>query len=185
MFLADNVGNTTSVNNIKNTLVSDRAITKGTTTGVIDNYINFLENAFVFYRVKRYDIKGKELLKTQGKYYISDLGLRNYLLGFKNKNTGHILENVVFMELKNRGYRVSICKVGNQEVDFIATTFNEKIYIQVCETLMSEETKGRELTPLKNIKDNYEKIILTIDKVFVDTDNEDIKIINLVDWLLR
>lgn len=185
MFLADNVGNSTSVNNIKNTLVSDNAITKGTTTGVIDNYINFLENAFVFYGVKRYDIKGKELLKTQGKYYISDLGLRNYLLGFKNKDTGHILENVVFMELKNRGYRISIGKVGNQEVDFIATTFNEKIYIQVCETLYSEETKGRELAPLKSIKDNYEKIILTMDNVFVDTDEEGIKIINLVDWLLR
>ena len=185
MFLADNVGNSTSVNNIKNKLISDNSITKGTTTGVIDNYINFLENAFVFYGVKRYDIKGKELLKTQGKYYISDLGLRNYLLGFKNKDTGHILENVVFMELKNRGYRVSIGKVGNQEVDFIATTFNEKIYIQVCETLMSEETKMRELKPLQSIKDNYEKIILTMDNLFVDTDNEGIKIINLIDWLLR
>ena len=185
MFLAYNVGNPTSVNNIKNTLISDNSITKGTTTGVIDNYINFLENAFVFYGIKRYDIKGKELLKTQGKYYISDLGLRNYLLGFKNKDTGHILENVVFMELKNRGYRVSIGKVGNQEVDFIATTFNEKIYIQVCETLMSEETRMRELKPLQSIKDNYEKIILTMDNVFVDTDDEGIKIINLVDWLLR
>ena len=185
MFLAYNVGNPTSVNNIKNTLISDNSVTKGTTTGVIDNYINFLENAFVFYGVKRYDIKGKELLKTQGKYYISDLGLRNYLLGFKNKDTGHILENVVFMELKNRGYRVSVGKVGNQEVDFIATTFNEKIYIQVCETLMSEETRMRELKPLQSIKDNYEKIILTMDNVFVDTDDEGIKIINLVDWLLR
>ena len=89
------------------------------------------------------------------------------------------------MELKNRGYRVSIGKVGNQEVDFIATTFNEKIYIQVCETLMSEETRMRELKPLQSIKDNYEKIILTMDNVFVDTDDEGIKIINLVDWLLR
>ena len=184
MFLADNVGNSTSVNNIKNTLISDKSITKGTTTGVIDNYINFLENAFIFYGIKRYDIKGKDYLKTQGKYYISDLGLRNNLLGFKNRDKGHVLENVVFMELKNRGYRVSIGKIGEKEVDFIATTYNEKIYIQVCETLYSEETKYRELAPLKSIKDNYEKIILTMDNVFVDTDNEGIKIINLVDWLL-
>ncbi len=184
MFLADNVGNSTSVNNIKNVLVSDKAITKGTTTGVIDNYIKFLENAFVFYNVKRYDIKGKEYLKTQGKYYIVDLGIRNYLLGAKNRDRGHVLENVVFMELKNRGYRIFIGKVGDKEVDFIAEKQDEKLYIQVTETMMDENIRKRELAPLKSINDNYEKIILTTDTLFTNTDDDGIKILNLVDWLL-
>lgn len=184
LFLADNIGNSTSINNIKNTLVSDKAITQGTTTGVIDNYIKFLENAFVFYGIKRYDIKGKEHLKTQGKYYMVDMGLRNHLLGLRNRDRGHILENVVFMELKNRGYEVSIGKVGEKEVDFIATKSDEKIYVQVTETLMDETTRTRELSPLKAINDNYPKIILTTDTLFSNTDEDGIKIINLIDWLL-
>ena len=184
LFLADNIGNSTSINNIKNTLVSDKAITQGTTTGVIDNYIKFLEKAFVFYGIKRYDIKGKEHLKTQGKYYMVDMGLRNHLLGLRNRDRGHILENVVFMELKNRGYEVSIGKVGEKEVDFIATKSDEKIYVQVTETLMDETTRVRELSPLKAINDNYPKIILTTDTLFSNTDEDGIKIINLIDWLL-
>lgn len=184
LFLADNIGNSTSINNIKNTLVSDKAITQGTTTGVIDNYIKFLENAFVFYGIKRYDIKGKEHLKTQGKYYMVDMGLRNHLLGLRNRDRGHILENVVFMELKNRGYEVSIGKFGEKEVDFIATKSDEKIYVQVTETMMDETTRTRELSPLKAINDNYPKIILTTDTLFSNTDEDGIKIINLIDWLL-
>ncbi len=184
LFLADNIGNSTSINNIKNTLVSNNAITKGTTTGVIDNYIKFLENAFVFYPIKRYDIKGREYLKTQGKYYMVDMGLRNHLLGLRNRDRGHILENIVFMELKNRGYGVSIGKFQDKEVDFIATKTNEKIYIQVTETMMNEATRTRELAPLKAINDNYPKIILTTDTLFSNTDEDGIKIINLIDWLL-
>ncbi len=184
MYLSDNIGNSTSVNNIKNTLILDKAITKGTTGGVIDNYIKYLENAFVFYNIKRYDIKGKEYLKTQGKYYISDLGLRNYLLGSKNTDRGHILENVVYMELKNRGYRVYIGKIDEKEIDFIATKQNEKLYIQVTETMSDEKTRQRELAPLKAIKDNYEKIVLTTDTLFTNTDDDGIKILNLIDWLL-
>ena len=113
-----------------------------------------------------------------------DTGLRNFFLGCKDTDRGHILENIVFLELKSRGYKVSIGKIDDKEVDFIATTFNEKIYIQVCETLLSEETKTRELKPLQKIKDNYEKIILTRDNVFVNTDDNGIKILNIVDWLL-
>ena len=184
MYLSNNIGNSTSVNNIKNTLISDKAITKGTTGGVIDNYIKYLENAFVFYNIKRYDIKGKEYLKTQGKYYITDLGLRNYLLGSKNTDRGHILENVVYMELKNRGYRVYIGKIDEKEIDFIATKQNEKLYIQVTETMSDEKTRQRELAPLKAIKDNYEKIVLTTDTLFTNTDDDGIKILNLIDWLL-
>ena len=185
MFLADNIGNSTSVNNIKNTLVSNNSITQGTTAGVIDNYIKFLENAFVFYGVKRYDIKGKEHLKTQGKYYMVDMGLRNHLLGLRNTDRGHILENIVFMELRNRGYEVSIGKISDNEIDFIATKLNEKKYIQVTESLTDDKVRIRELAPLKAVKDNYEKIILTTDTLFSNTDEDGIKIINLIDWLLE
>ena len=184
-FLADNIGNPISVSKIKNTLVSNQAISKGLHQSIIDNFITLLENAFVFYGINRYDIKGKVLLKTQGKYYMVDTGLRNFFLGFKDIDRGHILENIVFLELLSRGYNISIGKIGNTEVDFIATTYNEKIYIQVCETLYSEETRTRELKPLQNIKDNYEKIVLTKDNIFVNTDENGIKILNVIDWLLN
>ena len=184
-FLADNIGNSTSVNNIKNTLVSDNAITKGTTTGVIDNYIKFLENAFIFYGIRRYDIKGKEYLKTQGKYYIADMGIRNHLLGQRNRDRGHILENVVFMELKSRGFEVVIGKIGDKEVDFIAAKHDKKLYIQVTETMMDDKTRKRELEPLQAIKDNYEKLILTTDNLFTNVDENGIKILNLPNWLLE
>ena len=183
-FLADNIGNNVSLNKIKNTLVSEKSVSSSMRPEIIDNYILALENAFVFYSTKRYDIKGKEHLKTQGKYYITDLGIRNYLLGFKNQDRGHLLENIVYMELLKRGYNVSIGKIYDKEVDFIATKYNEKKYIQVTETLMGEKTRIRELQSLKNINDNYEKIVLTTDNLFTDTDDEGIKIINLIDWLL-
>lgn len=184
-FLADNIGNNVSLNKIKNTLVSEKSVSSSMRPEIIDNYILALENAFVFYSTKRYDIKGKEHLKTQGKYYITDLGIRNYLLGFKNQDRGHLLENIVYMELLKRGYNVSIGKIYDKEVDFIATKYNEKKYIQVTETLMGEKTRIRELQSLKNINDNYEKIVLTTDNLFTDTDDEGIKIINLIDWLLE
>ena len=183
-FLADNIGNPTSINKIKNTLISEQSVKKGVHLALIDNYINLLENAFVFYGIKRYDIKGKDYLKTQGKYYMVDTGLRNLFLGYKDIDRGHILENIVFLELLSRGYRVSIGKIDNKEVDFIATTFNEKIYIQVCETLLSKEIRERELKPLESIKDHFEKIVLTHDNVFVGGNENGIKILNIVDWLL-
>ena len=184
-FLADNIGNNVSLNKIKTTLVSEKSVSPSMRPEIIDNYILALENAFVFYSTKRYDIKGKEYLKTQGKYYITDLGIRNHLLGFKNQDRGHILENVVYMELLKRGYNVSIGKIYDKEVDFIATKSNEKKYIQVTETLMGEKTRIRELQSLKSIDDNYEKIVLTTDNLFTGTDDEGIKIINLIDWLLE
>lgn len=184
-FLADNIGNNVSINKIKKTLVSEKSVSPYMRPEIIDNYILALENAFIFYSSERYDIKGKEHLKTQGKYYIADLGIRNYLLGFKNRDRGHILENVVYMELLKRGYNISIGKINDKEVDFIATKSNEKKYIQVTETLMEEKTRIRELQSLKSINDNYEKIVLTTDNLFTDTDDEGIKIINLIDWLLE
>ena len=183
-FLADNIGNTTSTNNIKNVLLSEKRIDAKTTSSTIDNYINLLKNAFIFYNISRFDIKGKDYLKTQSKYYIIDIGLRNYLLGFRNIDRGHILENVVFLELMRRGYKISIGAISGKEVDFIASTANEKIYIQVTETLLNENTRKRELAPLLAIKDNYTKIILTTDELFNNSDENGIKIVNIIDWLL-
>jgi len=183
-FLADNVGNNVSVNKIKNTLVSQNGISNGVKAGTIEQYIELLQNAFIFYHVQRYDIKGKEYLKTLGKYYIADLGLRNYLLGFRDMDRGHVLENIVYLELLNRGFQVSVGKVNDVEIDFIATKLNEKKYFQVCETISSEKTRVRELLPLKSLRDNHEKTILTLDEVFSGMDEDGIKIVNLIEWLL-
>ncbi len=184
-YLADNIGNATSTNNIKNVLISENRIDKKTSVATIDNYINLLENAFVFFNILRYDIKGKEYLKTQNKYYIVDMGVRNLLLGFKDMDRGHILENVIFLELLRRGYHVSIGTNMGKEVDFIADKAGEKLYIQIAETLMGEDTRKREIAPLKAIKDNYPKMILSMDEAFGNTDDEGIKIINIIDWLLK
>lgn len=183
-FLADNIGNSTSVNKIKNILTADKQINKSATVATIDTYINLLKNAFVFYPIERYDIKGKEYLKTQGKYYMVDTGLRNQRLGYRNVDRGHVLENIVYFELLRRGYHVSIGKIGEKEIDFIASTTEKKMYIQVSETLAGEETRTRELAPLQAIRDNFEKIVLTTDTLFTGTSEEGIKIINIIDWLL-
>lgn len=183
-FLADNVGNNVSINKIKNTLISQNVISKGMKPSTIDNYIMLLENAFVFYNANRYDIKGKEYLKTQGKYYMVDTGLRNYFIGFRGEDRGHLIENVVYMELLHRGYNVSIGKINDKEVDFVATKFNDKLYVQVTDSLMEDSTRVREFASLKAINDNFEKIILTLDNVFVGTNDEGIKVLNLIDWLV-
>ena len=142
-----------------------------------------IEKSYIIYKADRTDVKSKALLKTLGKYYISDIGIRNYLLGIRNRDRGHILENIVYFELLRRGYDVAIGKIDNKEIDFIATNLNEKIYFQVTESLTNEETKQRELDPLMKVKDNYEKIILSLDEneeIF-----EGIKSINLINWLLK
>ena len=184
-FLADNVGNSTSSNSISNSLISEKRIEntkKAPATSTVESYICALEKAFVFYEAKRYDVKGKNLLKTLGKYYIVDTGLRNMLLGYRDVDRGHILENIVFLELKRRGYNVFIGKVDEKEVDFIAEKASHKMYIQVCETLGDDKTLKRELVPLLAIKDNYEKLIITNDKTFVES-YEGIKVKNTADWL--
>lgn len=183
-FLADNIGNNISINKIRNTLISQNAVSKGIKPNTIDNYITLLENAFVFYNASRYDIKGKEYLKTQGKYYMADTGLRNFFLGFKGTDRGHLIENVVYLELLHRGYNISIGKIDSKEVDFIATKFNEKLYIQVSDTLIEESTRAREFASLNAINDNFEKIILTLDNIFVGTNDDGIKVVNLLEWLI-
>lgn len=149
----------------------------------MDKYISMLKNAFVFYSVGRYDVKGKQLLKTLEKNYITDMGFRNMLLGHRDGERGHILENIVFLELLRRDYRVYIGKVGENEVDFVAEKPNEKMYIQVTESMSSPETRARELRPLQTIRDNYEKVILSMDRSYINS-YEGIKAWNLIDWLL-
>lgn len=187
-FLADNIGNITSPNSIGNILSDegniDRVKGRGNVAGkTVDKYIKMLKDAFIFYPVGRYDIKGKQHLKTLGKNYIIDLGFRNMLLGYRDADRGHILENVVFLELLRRDYRVSIGKLGETEVDFIAEKPDEKLYIQVTETMAGEDVRDRELRPLKLIADNYEKIVLSMDKSFIKS-YEGIKAINIIDFLL-
>lgn len=188
LFLADNIGNSVSITSIGNTLVNEGLLENGSRKGkpsvhTVQAYINTLLESYFFYEIKRFDIKGKEYLRTLGKYYIVDIGIRNYLLGMRNRDTGHAIENVVYFELLRRGYDVAIGKIDNAEVDFIATNTENKIYIQVTESMQSEDVRKRELVPLQKIKDNYEKIILSLD-TGSDTSFEGIKSINLIDWLL-
>lgn len=188
MFLADNIGNITSSNNIGNVLANEGDIVntkKNPASRTIDNYIKYLENAYIFYGIRRYDIKGKQYLKTLGKHYIVDTGIRNMLLGYRDMDRGHVLENIIYFELIRRGYEVYIGKIGENEIDFIAMSEGEKKYIQVTETILGDETREREISPLKDINDHYEKIILTMDRVFTGISEEGIKIVNIIDFLLE
>lgn len=184
LFLCSNIGNITSPNNIGNVLSHEGEINnKNIASKTVNKYIDMLRSAFIFYSVGRYDIKGKQLLKTLEKNYIIDMGFRNMLLGYRDADRGHILENIVFLELIRREYRVYIGKVGETEVDFVCEKPNEKMYIQVTETIGSQETLERELRPLRMISDNYEKIILSMDRNYINS-YDGIKSLNLIDWLL-
>ncbi|NLP48715.1 MAG: ATP-binding protein [Clostridiales bacterium] len=189
MFLADNIGSSTSVSSIGNTLVNEGLLDEGPrrvkpAAQTVQGYVNSLIEAFIFYEAKRYDIKGKEYLRTLGKYYIVDTGLRNYLLGFRDIDTGHTLENLVYFELFRRGYDVSIGKIDRKEIDFIATKADEKRYIQVTQSLIAPETRERELAPLRMVRDNYKKEVIALEADFI-TDQDGIKIVKLIDFLLE
>ncbi len=188
LFLADNIGLNVSFSSIGNALMNEGMITKrkkkgSPSTHTIESYVDALTETYLFYETKRFDIKGKQYLKTLGKYYISDIGFRNYLLGLRDRDRGHILENIVYFELLRRGYDVAIGKIDAKEINFIATSPKEKIYFQVSESLSSEEIRNRELAPLMKINDNYEKIILSLDET--EEVYEGIKAINLINWLLN
>lgn len=187
LFLCSNIGSISSPNSIGNVLSNEGDIQqfkgKNVAGKTVDKYISMLRSAFIFYSVRRYDVKGKQLLKTLGKHYIIDMGFRNMLLGYRDADRGHIIENIVFLELLRRDYRVYIGKVGETEVDFVAEKPNDKLYIQVTESMQSPETRERELRPLRMIQDNYEKIVLSMDRDFI-TSYEGIKSLNLIDWLL-
>lgn len=181
-FALDNIGNLLSANSIANTLTSDgRPINVRT----VEKYLEGFTESFFLYKANRYDIKGRQYLKTGEKYYVSDLGLRYYMLGRKLGDRGHILENIVYLELIRRGYEVYIGKVDDFEVDFVAINSNGKKYFQVCETLRDNENKIliRELNSLQKINDNYEKTILTMDKIPLSNE-EGIIVKNVLEWLL-
>ena len=189
LFLADNIGSSISFTSIGNTLANEGLLEdgkrKGTpSTHTVQSYVNALLESYFFYEIKRFDIKGKEYLRTLGKYYIVDIGLRNYLLGIRDRDSGHCLENIVYFELIRRGYDVAIGKIDNSEVDFIATTADKKIYIQVTESMNNEIVRERELRPFQKIKDNYEKIILSLDPGLTAS-YEGIKSLNVIDWLIQ
>lgn len=182
-FALDNIGNLLSSNNIANTMTSDgRPINVRT----IEKYLEGFIESFFLYKASRYDIKGKQYLKTGEKYYVSDLGIRYFILGRKLGDRGHILENVIYLELLRRGYDVYIGKVDDYEVDFVAINSNGRLYVQVCETLRDNENKilTRELNSLEKINDNYEKIILTLDKMPMSNENG-IIVRNALEWLIE
>ena len=180
-FLADNVGNPVSSSKVAGYLTSQG---RKTAAATVDNYLQMLTKAYIFYRAQRYDIKGKMYLKTQEKYYIVDNGLRNALLDFRQGDYGHVLENIVYLELLRRGYHVAIGKVGTLEVDFVASKAERKVYYQVAASVLDDATRERELKPLEAIPDAYEKVLLTMDRTFI-RDFEGIRNINIVDWLLE
>lgn len=189
LFLADNIGSSVSISSIGNTLVSEGLLDDSGRRGkpsahTVQAYVNALLESYFFYEIKRFDIKGREFLRTLGKYYIVDIGLRNYLLGFRNRDSGHVIENVVYFELLRRGYDVAIGKVGNAEIDFIAAKADEKIYVQVTESMENETVRARELAPLQRIADNYEKIVLSLHPG-LETSYDGIKSIDLIEWLLE
>lgn len=192
-FLADNVGSNISASSIGNTLVNEGLLDAGKRSGgrngtpsahTVQAYIATLLEAYFFYEIKRFDIKGREFLRTLGKYYIVDIGLRNYLLGFRDRDTGHVLENVVYLELLRRGYDVAIGKIDRFEVDFIATKADEKLYIQVTESMRDEMVRERELRPLQKIQDNYKKLVLTLEPG-IEREFGGIQVVNVVDWLIE
>ena len=187
LFLADNIGSSVSVSSIGNILVNEGLLDDNRKTKpsshTVQAYVEALLESYFFYEIKRFDVKGKEFLRTLGKYYIVDIGLRNYLLGFRNRDSGHAIENVVYFELLYRGYDVAVGKVGNAEVDFIATKADEKLYIQVTESMASEDIRTRELAPLMKIQDNYEKIVLSLNPG-MDNSYDGIKSLSLIDWLI-
>ena len=179
-FMADNIGNITSIKKISDTMKSDR---QDIAPHTVDAYLTALRESFILYAASRYDVKGKEYLKTGEKYYLADVGLRYMLLGSKTQDFGHILENIVYLELLRRGYKVFVGKVGTQEVDFIALKGTDTEYYQVSLSVLDKNTLQRELSPLEKILDHNPKFLLTLDALPVSSHNG-IKQINALDWLL-
>ena len=180
-FMFDNIGNLCTTKKIADTMTSaGRKINVAT----VENYIDAFLESFIFHKATRYDIKGKQYLKTGDKYYATDIGLRYYVLGNKPTDKGHILENIVYLELLRRGYEVYIGKLGSLEVDFIAINEEGEEYYQVAYTVDNEDTLKRELAPLDSIRDHNPKYLLTMDYGPTISHNG-IKQINVLDWLLK
>lgn len=179
-YLMDNVGNISSFRNVSNALVENGINANHVTVG---SYIGYLCNAFIFYEAKRYDVKGKTYLQSLNKYYLADTGLRYAVLGKRNMDWGRMLENIVYIELLRRGYDVYVGKLYKKEIDFVAMNNNEKIYIQVSDSISEESTFRREVEPLLQIRDAYPKMLLARTR-YPATDYEGIAIQDIAEWLL-
>lgn len=180
-YLASTIGSIVSVKNVTGYLTSNGRKVSAST---VDDYMKALREAFIFYPVERFDISGKKILKTLNKWYIVDLALRDYMVPKKTYDLGFSLENTVYFELIRRGYRVNIGKTNTAEVDFVAQKNGEVVYYQVSASMLDQSTFERELLPLKSIKDNYKKIVLTLDK-FALGNYEGIEVVNAIDWFLE
>ena len=182
-FMFDNIGNLCSTKKIADTMTS---VGRKISVHTVESYLTALTDCFILYQIGRYDVKGKQHLKTGDKYYAADIGLRYALLGTKKADMGHILENVVFLELYRRGYEIHIGKVGNTEVDFVAIGNEGEEYYQVAYTVIDPDgaTLRRELAPLEGISDHNPKYLLTMDNTPI-TSHNGIKQINVLDWLLK
>ena len=179
-FVFDNVGKTFSAKSISDYLKNQN---RNMDVETVYNYLSFLEKAFIIYRCSRYDLQGKEILKTQEKFFLADPAFKYSVLGYSPKSIAAMLENIVYLELKRRGYEVFVGKTLNQEIDFTAIKKNEKVYIQVCREISSEKTEKREYSNLLNIKDNYPKYLLRTDD-FSEGNYEGIKTMHIADFLL-
>lgn len=181
-FLFHNIGNRVSATKIANILKSKG---KGVDQKTVDKYIRGLTDSLLLYEASRYNIKGRQYLSTQSKYYAVDVTLRNMLVQGSDSDIGHILENIVYLELLRRGYRVFVGHIEDGEVDFVAETKQGLMYVQVSATTLDEAVLKRELAPLQKISDNYPKILLTLDEVFATADYNGIKKRNVLEWLLE
>lgn len=178
-FLFDNIGCIVSSKKIADSLTSYGRKTNSLT---VDSYITALKESFILYKVGRYDIKGKQYLKSLGKYYVVDIGLRRMLLGERHKDIGHVLENIVYLELLRRGYSISLGKINELEVDFIAERDGDRIYYQVSASILDMDTFNREMKPFTHIDDHFQKYIITMDEITVNESG--VKHINIIDFLL-
>ena len=180
--VASSIGSPISAKKISDTLISSgRKISSNT----VEAYLRALTDSYILYNATRYDVRGRQFLKTLGKYYFVDSGIRNHIVSSSGGDLGHLLENVVYLELLRRKNRVHVGKLSQKEVDFVATNMQNVEYYQVSASVLDEKTLARELAPLKEIKDNYPKTILTLDEIGNGTNYEGIKQINVIDWLLN